>query len=349
MKIIDCHYHNDRWMFDGEDYFTALKKYREIVGVETINLLCMPGYENGFYNGGAAQNIMGAILKKEDASVFAFGGLIYPSDGTEFDPVSQAKDLMAIGFDGIKMIESKPTSYVKLPYRIDSEHYKEFFVYAEAQQIPILSHVADPEDFWDPERAPEIAKKNGWFYGDGCYPSREQIYGEIYTILKRHPKLKIIFPHCFFLSRHPAQLEELLDTYENVCIDLTPGSEMYLDFSANREVWQRIFHKYYHRFMFGTDIHSVYDVDFRKQKVENVVRFFTTDDVFSYFGKTVHGLGLTQEQCDYIFGKSFLAFMSGNPKRIAPDALNAYITCHIENISDEEAKNMILQYRAEKL
>ena len=342
MNIIDCHYHNSRWAFDGEDYIVALKKYREEVGVKTINLVCMPGYEGGSHNGGAAQNIMGAILKSEDASVFAFGGLIYPSEDGEFDAESQVKDLMAIGFDGIKMIESKPTAYIKLPYRIDSDYYKKFFAYAEEQQIPILSHVADPEDFWDPERAPEIAKKNGWFYGDGRYPSREQIYGEIYTILKRHPKIKMILAHCFFLSRHPEQIEELLDTYENVCIDLTPGTEMYRDFSQNREVWRKIFCKYYDRFMFGTDIHSEYDLAFRKRKVDSVVRFFTTDDVYQSFGATVQGLGLTQEQCDYIFGRSFLKFMGEKPKKIDPIALREYIAQHAECVSNIEAKDMIL-------
>ena len=181
MRIIDCHYHNSRWSWNGESYQEAFKKYLDIAGVETINLVSMPGYENGFLNGGAAQNILAAILKAEEPYVYAQGGLIYPwsweknPNAPEYDPKKQVQELIDLGFDGIKMIESKPTSYIKLPYRIDSDYYAEFFSYVEEQQIPILWHVADPETFWDPEKVPDIAKKNGWFYGDGIYPSREKV------------------------------------------------------------------------------------------------------------------------------------------------------------------------------
>jgi len=41
----------------------------------------------------------------------------------------------------------------------DSEYYAGFWNYCEFIGSPILYYVADPEEFWDEERAPEWAKK----------------------------------------------------------------------------------------------------------------------------------------------------------------------------------------------
>lgn len=355
MKIIDCHYHNRYWTFDGECYLDTQRIYRERTGVQTLNVLCAPGIENGSPNGGAGHNIMAAILKTQDESVYAQGGLIYPwswesnPNAPEYDLKTQVQELMEVGFDGIKMMESKPDTYKKLPYRIDSDYYKAFFAYLEEKQIPLLWHVADPEDFWDPEKVSQNAKDHGWFYGDGTYPTREKVYQEVYTILERHPKIKLALAHGFFITRYPEQMKELLDTYENVYIDLTPNPEMFQDFSANREVWTDFFNKYYNRFMFGTDVNSGYDMDFRCYKVQSVVRFFTTDDAFHAFKGDVRGLALDEEKCAYIFGKSFLEFMGKPPKKVDTKALKEYVARHAKHIPEGETKQSILQYCAEKL
>lgn len=362
MRIIDCHYHNRFWSTDGECYLDTQKRYREQFGIDTINVLCAPGIENGSPNGGAGHNIMAAILKLEDEKVYAQGGLIYPwshetnPTAPEYDLKTQVKEMMELGFDGVKMMESKPTTYKKLPYRIDSEYYKEFFAYLEEEQIPLLWHVADPEEFWDPEKVSDNAKEHGWFYGDGTYPTREQVYKEVYAILERHPKIKLVLAHCFFISGYPEQMKELLDTYENVCIDLTPGPEMFRDFSENREVWRELFEKYYNRFMFGTDINSGVDFYIRQRLVEDVVKFFTTGEeftAFEFYGKeyayTLRGFALDQEKCDYIFGKSFTEFMGGEPKKIDQKALKNYIERHAKHLSEGETKREILRYCKEKL
>jgi len=182
MRIIDCHYHNQYWFTDGECYLETQRRYREQFGVDTLNVLCAPGMDNGSPNGGAGHNIMAAILKSQDETVYAQGGLIYPSGSEpdpgapEYDLKTQVQEMIEVGFDGVKMMESKPTTYKMLPYRIDSDYYKEFFAYMEAEQIPLLWHVADPEEFWDPEKVSSNAREHGWFYGDETYPSREQVY-----------------------------------------------------------------------------------------------------------------------------------------------------------------------------
>jgi len=102
--------------------------------------------------------------------------------------------------------------------------------------------------------------------------------------------------------------------------------------------------------MFGTDINSGFDLEFiKKSKVENVVRFFTTDDEYEAFGGTVRGFALDEEKCEYILGKNFIAYMGGKPKKINKEALKSYVKRHAKHMPEGETKDMILKYCAEKL
>ena len=356
MKIIDCHYHNRHW-FDGDKtYLEVQKEYRERNGLDTINVLCAPGNENGSPNGGTGHNCLAAILKIEDSKVYAQAGLQYPFPGDdessdEFDFKKQTEELRAMGFDGMKMMESKPTTYKKIKYRIDSEKYKEFFAYLEETGFPLIWHVADPESFWDPDKVSQNAKDHGWFYGDGTYPSRDQVYNEVYTILERHPKIKLILCHCFFISGYPQQMIDLLDKYENVYIDLTPGPEMYRDFSNNREVWMDIFNKYYKRFMIGTDVNTGCSDYIRDRLVQDMVRFFSTDDEytgFEFYGEeyryNLKGFKLDNEKCEYIFGKSMIEMFGHEPYKMDKKLFKEYVDKYAHRIPEEETRNEVVKY-----
>ena len=76
----------------------------------------------------------------------------------------------------------------KIPYKI----------YLEENEIPLLMHVNDPHNFWDPETAPPLARQNGWFYGDGTYSTHEELYEQVYAILAKHPTLCVTFAHFFY-------------------------------------------------------------------------------------------------------------------------------------------------------
>jgi hypothetical protein len=53
----------------------------------------------------------------------------------------------------------------------------------EQEQFPVIFHVADPDVFWDRDGCPDWARAKGWDYSDGSYPSKEDLYGEVDTIL----------------------------------------------------------------------------------------------------------------------------------------------------------------------
>jgi predicted TIM-barrel fold metal-dependent hydrolase len=155
---------------------------------------------------------------------------------------AQIATLKAIGFDGLKLVEGKPTVRRLLAMPFDGPQYAGMWAALEEQRFPVVFHVADPEEFWDAERCPDWARAQGWFYGDGTHP------------LKEHPDLKIIFAHFHFLSADLGRAGAFFDAHPHVCFDLTPGVEMYVNFARDLEAARDFFIDYQDRLVYGTDI-----------------------------------------------------------------------------------------------
>jgi predicted TIM-barrel fold metal-dependent hydrolase len=166
---------------------------------------------------------------------------------------AQIHRLREIGFDGLKMIEGKPTSRKRLDIPLDAPEYEGLWAALEELQMPIVCHIADPEEFWDAARVPDWAAANGWFYGDGVYPAKEALYAEVDRILERHPSLKLVFAHFYFLSADLERAGRFLDAHPTVCFDITPGGEMYNHFTRTHEEARAFFLRYQDRIVYGTD------------------------------------------------------------------------------------------------
>lgn len=158
------------------------------------------------------------------------------------------------GCDGIKMLEGKPQMRKKYPVPpFDDARWEAFWAWAEETGTPILWHVNDPENFWDLEHAPAFAIQQGWLYDDS-YVNNEAQYAEVLNVLARHPALKIDFAHFFFMSAQLDRLDAILARYANVRVDLTPGIEMYENFSAGIDRARAFFDRWHDRIIYGTDI-----------------------------------------------------------------------------------------------
>ncbi|MCX7016201.1 MAG: amidohydrolase family protein [Candidatus Sumerlaeota bacterium] len=169
----------------------------------------------------------------------------------------QPARLKAQGFDGIKMIESKPTSRRRLPWGLDSDVYEPFFANAEKVGIPLLWHVGDPPQFWDANQIHEFARKKGWLYDKPTDPSLEQVRAEAENVLKRHPQLHVIFAHFYFLSTDFPRARAMFQRYPHVFFDTTPGAIMFIDFLPKIDEARDFFLEWGHRIVFGTDMHDV--------------------------------------------------------------------------------------------
>jgi hypothetical protein len=249
-RLIDCHIH-----YPHPTQLSNLFQICNDLNIEKFNIVCTPHRER-------LSLIPDALHLKAHAPqrVYVFGGLDVSVYFRAPDQVGSLFSdwidfISACGCDGVKMIEGKPDMRRMLPVPpFDSDIFAPFWEKMARMQMPLLFHVNDPEEFWDAQRIPDWAIQRGWYYGDGSFINNESQYMEIFNVLAKNPSLKVIFAHFFFLSAQLPRLADLLGRYPNVCIDLTPGIEMYRNFSSNIDATRDFFIKYQNRILFGTDI-----------------------------------------------------------------------------------------------
>jgi len=331
LPLLDCHVHYSLPV-KPEVLMAILKK----TGTDVANLVLVPDRRK-------VSSVPDGLMIKHmyQDKLYVFGSL----DVTQYfmhnknvgKHFSKYVDrILKAGCDGIKMIEGKPDLRKTIPIPdFDSASWAPFWKHAEEIKLPILWHVNDPEEFWDEKQIPSWAKERGWFYGDEFIKSDDQ-YNQVFNVLKKHPNLKIIFAHFFFMSNKLEQLSKLLDTYPNIMIDLTPGIEMYQNFSKNYKLSKAFFIKYQDRIIYGTDIgarwvlQKKYANDNRlkesQQRSDMVTTFIAEEKAFTVMSDgnfligtddvNLKGLGLKSEIQKKIFSKNFLAFVDSNIKEV---------------------------------
>lgn len=317
IPTLDCHVH-----LGHQDGIQDMLDLSRDAGIERINIVCIPGSPERSLNSTAC-----AMLAKfrQPHNVFVFGGLVYNIDGapTPDDLLRQAELLHAAGCDGVKMLEGKPSTRKRIPWRSDDPLYDKFFGFMQERRFPILWHVADPDSFWDPARITPAARQQGWDYTDGTYPSREDLYREVDNVLTKFPRLKIILAHFYFLSKERARAAAFLDRWPDVAFDLTPGAEMYRVFSDDPEGWHAFFTQYQDRIMFGTDNVAPREPwpqsrDGMIDKVRMIRQFLETTGRFEGFGTAtrshVMGIGLARDALDRIYSRNFEQMVAPAPR-----------------------------------
>ena len=247
--------------------------------------------------------------KRRDIECTVFGGmqLYNPLESEPYE--AQAARLLDMGCEGIKLIEMCPTLRKDIGYGIDDARWDAMFSLLEERGVPVLIHVADPEEYWDPDSY-RIKRSPGELL-DESYPTKKQLYDETFRMLDKHPRLKVIFAHFFFLSNELSEAYRVMEAYPNVSFDLTPGWEMFLGFSKDTAAWREFFIKYRTRIYFGTDCNS--RKDFNAQIIELVVDAMTHDEsefkMPCYGGYMIRGLGLDEETADIIFRRNYDALL----------------------------------------
>ncbi len=255
-QFADIHLHCPS---DLENGLAMLREIRDF-GIRDMNLLAITYHEFPIDD-----NIRALYYKQKmtNANVSVFGGLYYAPHLNYFGIpfLEQAEKLLAMGCDGIKLIESKPDYRKYIGFGLNSKIYDEMFDMLEERQVPIICHINDPEEYWDEEkiRAWPIGERLielGWLYNNNSFLTYEQIFDETIERLEKNPRLNIIFAHFMFLSNQIEVAKKLVEKYPNLKFDLTPGWEMYVGFSKNYEAWRDFFETYSDRIYYGTDIGS---------------------------------------------------------------------------------------------
>ncbi|MCP4751606.1 MAG: amidohydrolase family protein, partial [Proteobacteria bacterium] len=248
--MIDCHVH-----YADPSLMPGLIRLMDQLGIRKFNIVCTPHLDRLSLLPDAL-HLKGHYPER----VYVFGGLDISALFIEPDRAGRifaeyVETLIELGCDGIKMIEGKPQIRKMLPIpAFDSDVLDPYWKKLEETGMPVIFHLNDPEEFWDKERIPQWALDRDWFYGDGEYVNNEDQYTEVINVLSRYPDLRVIFAHFFFLSGQLPRLTGYMDRFPNMGIDLTPGIEMYSNFSANWNAAREFFTTYQDRIYFGTDI-----------------------------------------------------------------------------------------------
>ena len=330
-RILDCHIHYSL-NIDPQQLIDIM----EITKTDIANLVIVPDRNR-------ISSIPDALMAKVlfPKKFYVFGSLdvttyFIHNKAVGKHHVKHVKRMLQCGCDGIKMIEGKPDLRRSVPIPdFDLPSWEPFWEYAENVGLPILWHVNDPEEFWDEEKIPSWAKSQGWAYGEDTINNEVQ-YSQVLAVLKRHPNLKIIFAHFFFMSAQLDRLSKILDEFRNVCIDLTPGIEMYVNLSKNKEAAVRFFEKYQSRILYGTDIGArgviAHESEINKTESLNrsdIVRTFLTkggqftikaDGNFLIGTEDfqLNALNLRPEITQKIFYENFIKITSEKPKKVNP-------------------------------
>lgn len=278
IPIIDGHIH-----FRDVDQIDHVPMLMEKCGIERWNALCtLNGYQTtnpwGFY--------IKSVFPKSTYLFSTFDLSVLAPDvpkSIAMAPEEQTEIHMNMGCHGVKLLQGKPTVYRQLNTPLSDSVYRGFFSFMEARGFPILWHVADPEEFWDKTAVPVWAVKHGWAYTDGGFPEKEDLYAEIDRVLDSFPNLVIIFAHFYFLSADLERAGRFLDNHPSISFDLTPGVEMYHNFTSRIDETRDFFIRYQDRIIFGTDTMDSFfaDRDMGRKRIKMVRRWLETDDVFS--------------------------------------------------------------------
>ena len=265
----------------------------------------------------AAENLAGLYWKmKYDKMVMrAFGGLHITDRYSTIPYEIQAEKLLELGCDGIKIMQS-PDMRKFLGFGVDDKKYEKLFSLLQEKSVPINMHVNDPRYFWD----------EGKDYHIG-FPSYDQIYGEVITMLDRFPGLNITFPHFFFISDNPDEAVRLLEKYPNVHLDLTPGGEMFINFSKNPSYWHDFFTHFSDRLLFGTDSNSIKSINAKLNQMVYTALTSSADEfvIPSLYGRDWHlrGLYLDEQVINKICYDNYISFV-GERKSVNEDLFYEY-------------------------
>lgn len=280
---------------------------------------------------GADNNLRCLDLKRlYPGRAWVFGGLAWNGDRCP-RPQRQLELLLGAGFDGLKLIETKPNYQKQLGFLPDAPEFGAMFALARERGVPITWHVADPAPFWDRERAPDFAVENGWTYDGPGFLSLAELYRRTENVLRAHPGLRVMLAHLYFCSDDRGHLERLLEEFPEVHVDVTPGSEMYRDFAKDPAGWEAFFREHYRRVVLGTDMTNEPE-DPNWRQLSALTRAILRPEPYRVWDIESRGFDLGDVRVAAIAGGNFTRLAGDEPRPIDPRGLSALMAFYREHL-----------------
>lgn len=285
--IYDPHVHAVPTSDNLDECVNWALQFLEEDGVEGMNILVIKNAMMGMGHDGLYLYLK--LLYPDKFSVY--GGLAtglpgIPQDAQSY--VDQVRDMMAAGFDGVKMWINGSTKD-SWGFELDDAVLDPMWSYLEQTQFPLLIHVGNTEH-WPANSPAGQKKKRNTLTNE---PTNEPLYSRMERVLARHPKMNITIPHLYFMCEQKDRMAALMDRYPSLKLDICPGTAMYYDMSQDLNFWRDFFVKYQDRILFGTD-------NFLQRSVpgvqaEQIRRYLETGDTWNcgLFGNNDWGFDIT--------------------------------------------------------
>lgn len=305
LPVIDCHVH---FRPDAKD------PARDIAAFDAFSSEVMAaGRLSQMYLSGDWSAI--CLKARKPGRFYAGAAVAWGGTGDVVVPKwkQELEDLMAAGFDGVGEMGSKPAPRDTMNM-LAGPYYTGFWRYCDSRRVPVLCHVADPEEFWDDALAPAWAREQGWTY-DSRFPTKRELHDDLATVLGRHPEMSIVVAHFGFLSADIDAAGAFFGRYAHAALDLAPGIELLWNMSAARDRWREFFVAHQDRILFGTDIAPWQSVPEALARIWTVRTFLESDGEFvtppeadrlmTRYDRPFRGLGLPHEVLAKIYAGNF--------------------------------------------
>ena len=334
--IVDSHVHIETR--DSERTEKMLLEMKEI-GVKEIaalSIVCSPDY-------GIEQNLLVLKWKRDsrDVKVRAFGCFHEVDSYAELPYEKQAEALLDMGCDGIKFLQMKPNYRRIIGKGVCDPSYDKALSMLEERGVPTVFHVADPFEFWDITKMSESYIARGWFYGDGRHMPYEDYYTEVFSMLSKHPRLKVSLAHFFFLANDIDKARRILEKYPNVSYDITPHPRMYTEFSENIDAWRDFFIEYQDRIIYGTDSQDERErnINIHKTAYYSLTKSRDEFPMPAYYkDKCIRGLELPESVVDKICEHNFHAFLNNKDVPLNEELIDRAARHLLRKIESDESR-----------
>ncbi|MBQ8685376.1 MAG: amidohydrolase family protein [Clostridia bacterium] len=323
MKVFDCHVHSSMPQ-SVEKSVKVFEQIFDMLSVEKCSFMSIPQHdkENIDYK----QNIKDLFFKNYfSPNGYAFAGLEYKRELDDKeranDHLKQAEEYIGAGFDGMKMLEGKPSVRREFNRRLADPVFDKFFAFMEENGLPVTLHNADPYEFWDISKMTPEAIARGWANGPDDL-TKEEMTEDVFEVLKKHPKLHLTLAHFGFFGNDHAAAVRFFGDYEYTRLDTTPAGEEYFHMLADWDKWRKFIEEHADRIKYGTDTYNFIQttsLEAWERSVSarpNLVRnFFATDGEHEYYGEKYKGVKFSEEIVEKIFWKN-AEKEYGTPKKI---------------------------------
>ncbi|MFP4566147.1 MAG: hypothetical protein ACLFNX_06555 [Spirochaetaceae bacterium] len=234
---IDGHIH-----FSHYSRLSELREYMRRLSLDAVGIVSLPDPARTNYNP-EAFGAKAALPEK----CYVFAGLDYSRELG-----SQVAELHALGADGIKLWDGKPSYQAHTGLAVDAPELLSVYREAGRLGLPVLQHVADPPVLWRGASG-GMNREVGIDYSAPEIPGFEELIGQAERAVSSVPECRFILPHLLFLAGDLDRLDALLDRHGHVSVDLAPGLYYFGDLAARPDDARAFFEKHAGRIIFGTD------------------------------------------------------------------------------------------------